>query len=86
MANHKSAKKRINQSEKRRVNNKVKTSRVRTEIKKLKAFITESDKDGAGKQLTLVQKLLAKLSKSSAIRKETAARRTGRLASQVNKI
>ena len=86
MANHKSAKKRIKQSEKRRVNNKVKTSRVRTEIKKLKAFITESDKDGAGKQLTLVQKLMAKLAKTSAMRKETAARRTGRLASQVNKL
>ena len=82
MANHKSAKKRIKQSEKRRV----KTSRVRTEIKKLKAFITESNKDSAQKQLTLVQKLLAKLAKSSAMRKETAARKTGRLASQVSKI
>jgi len=86
VANHKSAKKRIKQSEKRRVNNKVKTSRVRTEIKKLKAFITESNKDSAQKQLTLVQKLMAKLAKSSAMRKETAARKTGRLASQVSKI
>lgn len=86
MANHKSAKKRIKQNENRRMNNKVKTSRVRTEVKKLKAFITESNKDSAEKQLTLVQRLLAKLAKSSAMKKATAARKTSRLASQVSKL
>lgn len=86
MANHKSAKKRIKQNEKRRMASKVKTSRVRTEIKKLNAFISESNKEGALKQFPLVQKLLAKLAKSSALRKDTAARKTGRLAAQVNKL
>lgn len=86
MANHKSAKKRIRQNETRRVNNKWKVSRLRTEMKKLRAFITEANKDEAIKQFPIVQKLLAKLAKSPAIRKDTAARRTSRLASQVSKL
>lgn len=86
MANHKSAKKRIRQTETRRVNNKVKTSRVRTEIKKLRNFISESKKDEALKQFPLVQKLIAKLAKSSAMKKATASRKTSRLAAQVSKL
>lgn len=86
MANHKSAKKRIRQNETRRVTNKWKTSRLRTEIKKLKVLVTEAKKDDAQKQLTLVQSLFARLAKTSAIRKDTAGRKTGRLANLVNKI
>lgn len=86
MANHKSAKKRIKTSEARRQNNKWKTSRVRTEIKKLKTFITSGDKDGALKQYPVVQGLIAKLAKSSALKKETASRKTSRLAAQVSKL
>lgn len=86
MANHKSAKKRIRQTETRRQNNKWKVSRVRTEVKKLRGFIAEANKEAAEKQLPVVQALLAKLAKSSAIRKDTAGRKTGRLASQVAKL
>ncbi len=86
MANHKSAKKRIRQSEKRRQTNKWKTSRVRTEIKKLRTLITEGSKEDALKQFPVVQALLAKLAKSSALNKATAARKTSRLASQVSKL
>lgn len=86
MANHKSAKKRIKQTEKRRFNNKWKTSRLRTEIKKLRSFIAEEKKEDALKQFPLVQSLLNKLAKSSALKKNTAARKTSRLASQVSKL
>jgi small subunit ribosomal protein S20 len=86
VANHKSAKKRIRQTETRRQNNKWKVSRVRTEVKKLRGFIAEANKEAAEKQLPVVQALLAKLAKSSAIRKDTAGRKTGRLASQVAKL
>ena len=86
MANHKSAKKRIRQTETRRVNNKWKTSRLRTEIKKLHAMVTENNKEGALKQLPYVQSLLAKLAKTSALKKATAARKTSRLANQVAKL
>jgi len=86
VANHKSAKKRIRQSETRRVNNKWKTSRLRTEVKKLRAFITENNKDEALKQFPVVQSLMNKLAKSSVLKKATAARKTSRLASQVSKL
>jgi small subunit ribosomal protein S20 len=86
VANHKSAKKRIRQTETRRVNNKWKTSRLRTEIKKLHAMVTENNKEGALKQLPYVQSLLAKLAKTSALKKATAARKTSRLANQVAKL
>lgn len=86
MANHKSAKKRIRQNETRRQNNKWKTSRLRTQIKKLRTLITENNKDEAQKQLTVVQSLFSKLAKTSAIKKATAARKTSRLAGQVAKL
>jgi len=86
VANHKSAKKRIKQNETRRISNKWKTSRVRTEIKKLKAAIEEGNKANATSLLPAIQRLLAKLAKTSAIKKATAARKTSRLASQVSKM
>ena len=86
MANHKSAKKRIRQTETRRLNNKWKTSRLRTEIKKLRTFLTEGNKEEALKQLPYVQALLAKLAKTSALKKATASRKTSRLANQVAKL
>ena len=86
MANHKSAKKRIRQTETRRQSNKWKTSRVRTEVKKLRTFIAEANKEEAAKQFPVVQALLAKLAKTSAIKKATAGRKIGRLASQVSKL
>ncbi|MCO4755326.1 MAG: 30S ribosomal protein S20 [Bacteriovoracaceae bacterium] len=86
MANHKSAKKRIRQNETRRVSNKWKTSRLRTEIKKLATHIDASDKDNAEKQMNVVQSLIAKLAKTSAIKKATASRKTGRLAAKVAKL
>ena len=86
MANHKSAKKRIRQNETRRQTNKWKTSRLRTEIKKLRTLIAEGSKEDALKQYPLVQSLIAKLGKSSALNKATAARKTSRLAAQVSKL
>lgn len=86
MANHKSAKKRIRQNETRRMSNKWKTSRMRTEIKKLKTLIGKSDKENAQKQMTVVQSLLAKLAKTSAMKKAAADRKTSRLASQISKL
>ena len=86
MANHKSAKKRIRQTEKRRVNTKWQVSRLRTELKKIHAFITDADKDGALKQFPVIQALYSKLAKGSAIRKDTAGRKVGRIAAAVSKL
>ena len=86
MANHKSSKKRIRQSEKRRVSNKWQTSRTRSEVKKLRAAITDGDKETALSLFPRVQALFAKISKGSNMKKSTAGRRTGRLAAQVAKL
>ena len=86
MANHKSAKKRIRQTETRRVNNKWKTSRMRTEMKKLRTLISENKKDEALKLYPSVQSLINKLAKSSVLKRATAARKTSRLASQISKL
>lgn len=86
MAQHKSAKKRIKQTETKRMANKVKTSRVRTAIKALRAAIESKDKAQAESLMTKTQCLLAKLAKSSAMTKATAARRTSNLATQVSKL
>ena len=86
MANHKSAEKRNRQSIVRRMRNKTKTSETRSGIKALKAAIETGDKENANKLMIKVQSLFAKLSKGSAMRKDTAARRTSRLAAQVAKL
>ncbi len=86
MANHKSAKKRIRQNETRRMTNKWKTSRLRTEIKKIRTLIADGSKEEAVKQFPYVQALFAKLAKTSAITKATAARKTSRLAAQIAKL
>ena len=83
MANHKSAKKRIKQNEKRRVNTKWKVSRLRTSLKAINAFITEGNKEEAVKAFPAVQALFAKLAKTSALRKDTAGRKTGRIAAKI---
>lgn len=86
MANHKSSKKRIRQTEKRRQNNKWKTTRVRSTVKALRAAITEGDKETALGLFPKVQGLIAKLAKSSALKNETASRKISRLSSQVSKL
>ena len=86
MANHKSAKKRIITSEKRRQTNKWKTSRLRTEIKKIATAIDAGNKEEATKLFPQVQRLFAKLAKTSAMRKDTAARKISRLATKVSKL
>ena len=86
MANHKSAVKRNKQSIKRNLNNKVKTSRTRGQVKSLRAAIASGVKETANQLLLKVQSLFAKLSKTPAMRKDTAARRTSRLATQVAKL
>ena len=86
MANHKSAKKRIRQTETRRQNNKWKTTRVRSSVKKIRALISEGNKEEASKLLPAVQALFDKLAKSSAMKKTTAGRKISRLSSQIPKL
>lgn len=86
MANHKSSVKRAKQTIKKTLVNKTKKSAAKTAASTLRKAIAEGKKDEAKKLLVKVQSLLGKLGKSTAVNKKTAARKTGRLASQVAKM
>ncbi|MBO8144535.1 MAG: 30S ribosomal protein S20 [Thermodesulfobacterium sp.] len=60
MPHHKSAKKALRQSEKRRLRNKAFKSRVKTEIKKFLNYLQAGDLEKAEVQLRLTQSLLHK--------------------------
>jgi small subunit ribosomal protein S20 len=83
---HKSAKKRVRQTVKRTQLNKAKITMVKNALKKVRAAISTGDKATATSLLPATQKLLARLAKTGVIKQNTAARRTGRLASQINKL
>lgn len=84
MANHKSSEKRAKQDIKKNLVNKANESKSKTAIKKVRDAITAGDKTGAATFLATAQAELRKLAKTGVIKLNTAARRTSRLASQVN--
>lgn len=86
MANHKSSEKRAKQDIKKTLANKVSESKSKTATKKVRDAITAGDKSGAAEFLKSAQAELRKLAKTGVIKLNTAARKTARLASQVNGI
>jgi small subunit ribosomal protein S20 len=83
LANHKSAVKRAKQSEKKRAQNRTKSSAVKTAIKAIRQLIDANKLDEAKKILPAIQSKIAKLAKSNVIKKKTASRKIGRLAKKV---
>ncbi len=86
MANHKSSEKRAKQDIKKNAVNKMNESKAKSAIKRVRDAITAKDKKAAAALLTDAQAELRRLAKSGVIKLNTAARKTSRLASQVNKI
>lgn len=86
MANHKSSEKRAKQDIKKNAVNKMNESKAKTAVKKVRDAITAGDKKTAASLLTAAQAELRKLAKSGVIKLNAAARKTSRLASQINKI
>ena len=86
MANHKSAIKRNRQNIKKRLRNKMKTSRARTFIKKLRVLIAEGKKDEATNSLPKLQSILGKLSKTNTMKQKTVSRKISRLSSQIQQM
>lgn len=86
MANYKSAKKRIKVNERRRIENMMIKSKVRTAIKKVQAAVTSK----ANEQLdTLLRDAIVQLDKSCSkgiFHKNTVARKKSRLSRQVAKL
>lgn len=81
MANHQSAKKRIRQSEKRRLHNKYQHKTVRNAIRKLKSI---TDKKEAAELFPQVVSKIDKLAKRHIIHKNKAANLKSKLTKHVN--
>ena len=83
MANHKSAIKRIRQSEARRFRNRYYAKTMRNAVRKLRAM---TDKEGAAEALAKVSAMLDKLARKNIISKNKAANLKSKLAQHVNKL
>ena len=86
MAHTLSAKKRIRQSAKRRLQNRDRKRVIRVEMKKAQAVVVGGDKAAAAEELKKAQVVLDRMSSKGAIHKNTAARRKSKLAKKVNKL
>ena len=84
MAHSLSAKKRVRQSENRRMINRARKSRVKTQIKKFEAALAGGDAKAAAEQYRNTVKLLDQVSSTSTMHKKTAARKKSRLAKRLN--
>lgn len=83
MANHKSAKKRMRQAAKRRLQNRYKKTTMRTYIKRLRAV---TDKKEAEEMYPKVASVIDKVAKSRIIHKNTAGHLKSKLAKHVNNL
>ncbi|HAX96420.1 MAG TPA: 30S ribosomal protein S20 [Prolixibacteraceae bacterium] len=83
MANHKSALKRIRQTEKKRLSNKYYAKTTRNAVKKLRL---SEDKDEAVKMYPEVVAMIDKLAKKNVIHKNKASNLKSKLALQINRM
>jgi small subunit ribosomal protein S20 len=80
MANHKSAEKRIRQTERRTAVNKARLSRIRTFVKKVETALEAGDKTTAQAAFLAAQPELQRGVTKGVLHKNTAARKISRLA------
>jgi small subunit ribosomal protein S20 len=83
MPNHKSAEKRVRQSQKRKLHNKYYAKSMRTAVKKLR---NTTDKEQAREQLPRVFAMLDKLAKKNIIHKNKASNLKSKLTKHVNSL
>ena len=84
MASHKSAEKRIRQTEKRTAINRARRSRVRTFVKKVETAIESGDKEAAQSAFQLAQPELHRAISKGVLHKNTVSRKLSRLANRIN--
>ena len=83
MPNHKSAEKRVRQSERRRVVNRANRGRLRTAMKELRSTLEKSGKEA----VALLPKTISEIDKAvqkGVIHRNAAARQKSRLTARVN--
>lgn len=83
MANHKSAKTRINRNSKRSVINGARKSRVRTFVKKVEAAIAASDKETAAAAFKTAESELMKSVRKGVFPMNKVARTVSRLSKKI---
>lgn len=83
MAHTKQAKKRIRTDEKRRLRNRVKSSAMKTVIKKVTQAVEAGDRDTAAATLPMAHKLIDKAGKSRIVHPNKASRMKSKLSRSV---
>jgi len=86
MANHKSAEKRIRQTERRNEVNRRNRSSLRTQVKALRAAIAEGDQEQAKAALNATVSLIDKSIQKGILHRNAAARYKSRLTVRVNQM
>lgn len=84
MANHKSALKRVRQSEKRRLKNKMNKTKVKNTIKATRLAVDESP-EKAGEALRTAMSVIDRAAAKGSLHRKTASRRIARLSKRVAK-
>ncbi|MEX2201448.1 MAG: 30S ribosomal protein S20 [Dongiaceae bacterium] len=83
MAHHKSAKKRIRQTERRTDVNDARTSRVRTFVKKVETAIASGDKAAAASALRAAEPELQRGVTKGIVHRNAASRKVSRLSKRI---
>jgi small subunit ribosomal protein S20 len=86
MPHHKSAEKRLRQTETRTATNRARLSRVRTFVKKVETAIGTGDKDAAQLAFRSAQPELHRATTKGVLHKNTVARKLSRLAARINSL
>jgi len=83
MANHKSAEKRIRQTERRTAVNRARVSRIRTFVKKVETAIASGDKSAAAEAFREAQPEMMRGANKGVLHKNTVSRKLSRLSSRI---
>jgi small subunit ribosomal protein S20 len=83
MPSHKSAEKRVRQTERRTAVNKSRRSEVRSAVRKVEEALTAGDKKAAAAALKAAEPMIMRGAAKGVIHKNTGSRKVSRLASRV---
>ena len=86
MANTVSSLKRVRQTERKTAVNRLRKSRLRTQIRKLRRLVASHDANGAQTELSETYSLIDRAAKWGVIKKNAAARYKSRLTTNVRKL
>jgi small subunit ribosomal protein S20 len=83
MANHKSAEKRIRQTERRTEVNRARVSRIRTFVKKVEVAIESGDKSAAAEAFRAAQPEMMRGATKGVLHRNTVSRKLSRLSARI---